>query len=281
MISSHEMAEFVWDASLRDMPLAITFPRATFADCIVKSMGLSDLQLRNIRVFAGNIAPSETPAQFSRSLCLWMDVRIRARACSDVRAQAWPHAVPNLISEWHGQSRHVQWIATGPMGNVAVALASKHSTEHPDAIVAACHQAASSEAPVTEANVKLDPVAFSAALELAQALNKPLLLILLNTSGYFCQWLAALSAECPTLQHRSFKSSMCAARCRCCQLLTVVIRSEFRFFTHVQYNELYDFPPECQDALFGLHVFQALRRCSLWLALTSVVIAFKRHVLQV
>ncbi len=208
VVSAHDVPVFVWDASLRDMPLAITYPRATFADCIVQSLGLSPSQLGNIHVFAGCAAPPEAPTQFSRSLCVWMDVHMRACARSDVHAQAWPRALPDLISEWHAQCRRVQWIAIGPMCNVAAALSSNCSTELPDAVVSACHQAAAADAPVTEANVKLDPGSFSASLELAQSLNMPLLLLLLNTSGYFCQWLAAFSAECATLELRCFRSSM-------------------------------------------------------------------------
>ena len=210
MVSSHEMSEFAWDVSLRDMPLAISCPRATAADCVLKCMGLSDEQLSNIHVFSGNVAPSETPAEFSRSLCVWMDAFVRARGCSDSqqRSPAWPNSLPKLISEWHAQFRHVQWISTGPLGNVAIALRSSQAAERPDAVISACHQASASDAHVIEANVKLDPSAFTTSLALAQTLNTPLLLVLLNTSGYFCQWLAASSAECPAMDLRCFRSSM-------------------------------------------------------------------------
>jgi len=210
VVSSHEMTEFVWDASLRDMPKAFNFPRATMADCILKSMCLSQAQLGNIHVFAGNIAPSETPGEFSRALAKWMDTMLRSRDCTDVRAQAWPHGLPGLIGEWHAQSRHVQWISVGTLGNVAIALSPiTAATARPDAVVSACHQASAAAAPVTEIHVKLDPNAFTASIRLAQTSNVPLLLVLLNTSGYFCQWLTARSVEHPTLELRCFHSSMC------------------------------------------------------------------------
>ncbi len=213
VVSAHEMTEFVWDASLRDMPLSISFPRATLADCIVKSMDLSPAQLGCIHLFSGSIAPSGAPTQISRSLCQWMDAIVREgsrewSSFSDVREEAWPHALPSLIREWHSQAKHVQWIAIGTLGNVALALSSSHSCEHPDSIVSACHQVSAADALVTEHNVKLDAAAFATSLELAQTLNKPLLLLLLNTSGYFCQWLAASSAECSTMDLRCFHSSM-------------------------------------------------------------------------
>lgn len=190
------------------MPLAISFPRATAAECVIKSMGLTDGQLNKIRVFSGSLAPPETPAEFSRSFCLWMDAFLRARGCCDTLNPAWPDNLPTLISEWHAQSMHVQWISIGPLGNVATTLSSAHASERPDAVISACHQASAFDAPVIEVNVKLDPSAFTAVLGLAQALNIPLLLVLLNTSGYFCQWLAALSAECSTFEHRCMHSGM-------------------------------------------------------------------------
>lgn len=208
MVSSHEMAEFVWDSALRDMPLAVSFPRATLINCIIRSMGLSDAQLSNIRVFAGSIASPEKPAEFSRSLCIWMDAVMRSRGSSDAAAQAWPVGLPNLISDWHAQSRHVQWICIGPMGNVAATLGSARACERPDAVISACHQVAAKDAPVAENNVKLNPAAFTASLELARNSCTPLLILLLNTSGYFCQWLTAFSIERSTLELRCFHSSM-------------------------------------------------------------------------
>ena len=208
VVSAHEMTEFVWDASLRDMPLAISFPRATLADCIVKSMGLSDAQLGCIHLFSGSIAPAGAPTHISRSLCQWMDAIVRERSFSDVREEAWPHSLPSLIREWHSQARHVQWISIGTLGNVALALSSAHSCERPDSIVSACHQVSAADAMVMEHNVKLDAAAFATSVERAQTLNTPLLLLLLNTTGYFCQWLAASSAECSTMDLRCFHSSM-------------------------------------------------------------------------
>ena len=204
------MAEFAWDTSLRDMPLVIHCPRATAVECVLKSMGLSDAELHNIRVFSGSLAPPESPGEFSRSFCGWMDGFLRARGCCDRDAlnPAWPKNLPDLISEWHLQSIHVQWISIGPLGNVAAALRSDEPSHRPDAVISACHQASASDALVTEANVKLDPSAFTTTLGRAQALNMPLLLLLLNTSGYFCQWLAGCSAEWPTLELRCLNSNM-------------------------------------------------------------------------
>ncbi len=198
----------MWDSALRDMPLAVSLPRATLIDCIIRSMDLSESQLRNIRIFSGSIASSEMPAEFSRSLCIWMDSEMRSRGSSGSIASAWPDGLPNLISDWHAQSRHVQWICIGPMANVAATLNLVRACERPDAVISACHQVAGKDAPVTENNVRLNPSAFTTSLELAKKLSTPLLLLLLNTSGYFCQWLTALSVERSTLELRCFHSSM-------------------------------------------------------------------------
>ena len=209
VVSSHDMMEFVWDASLRDMPNAISFPRATMADCLLKSMHMSPAQRGNIHVFAGNIAPPETPGEFSRAAAKWMDTLLRSWNCTDVRTRAWPHGLPSLIGEWRAQSKHVQWISIGTLGNVAIALSALPDNARPNAVVAACHQASSVAAPVSECHIKLDPGAFTASVQLAQSSNTPLLLVLLNTSGYFCQWLAARSVEHATLEPRCFHSGMC------------------------------------------------------------------------
>ena len=80
--------------------------------------------------------------------------------------------------------------------------------ERPDAVISACHQVAAKDAPVAENNVKLNPAAFTASLDLARNSCTPLLILLLNTSGYFCQWLTAFSVERSTLELRCFHSSM-------------------------------------------------------------------------